>query len=361
MEARAPRPKDRPAGPRRAGRIALGWAAALAAGFGLARALPWCVAEGGIALYWAWLLVPAAAAALDVALGRRGAANAIGSGALRLAASAAVFGALYFPLWGRHYGEPRLLERLGWEPSAAAGDLPRLCEEVVLAANRSYEQAAAAPGPEMEEIDASLDRGLARVAERLGLGADFARPRGRAKPVLLGAEVMSYLGLSGFYNPYTDEANFNRLLPRAFLPEVIGHEKAHQRGIAREDEANLLGFLACASADTPFVRCSGYLFAQDQLLGELGGEAAAALRAKRLPGVQRAFEARAAFWARYHSGRSPVARAANVLGHAVNDTFLKANGVAAGVRSYRTANLLVLFARANGGTCVLAAPGGEAP
>ena len=34
---------------------------------------------------------------------------------------------------------------------------------------------------------------------------------------------------------------------------------AHQRGIAREDEANFIAFLVCISSDDPYIRYSGYL------------------------------------------------------------------------------------------------------
>ena len=34
---------------------------------------------------------------------------------------------------------------------------------------------------------------------------------------------------------------------------------AHQRGIAREDEANFIAFLVCMASDDPYIRYSGYL------------------------------------------------------------------------------------------------------
>ena len=70
---------------------------------------------------------------------------------------------------------------------------------------------------------------------------------------------MSRLGLSGFYMPFTGEPNFNDAQPDFDLPYVIAHEKAHQRGFAREDEANFIAFLVCVNSTDPYLRYSGYL------------------------------------------------------------------------------------------------------
>jgi hypothetical protein len=70
---------------------------------------------------------------------------------------------------------------------------------------------------------------------------------------------MTWLSVAGFYSPFTAETDFNREQPAWDLPFSMAHEKAHQRGYAREDEASLIGFLACIDASDPFVRYSGYL------------------------------------------------------------------------------------------------------
>jgi hypothetical protein len=47
--------------------------------------------------------------------------------------------------------------------------------------------------------------------------------------------------------------------PDYTIPYTAAHELAHQRGIAREDEANFVAFLVCIDADDPYIRYSGYL------------------------------------------------------------------------------------------------------
>ncbi len=62
------------------------------------------------------------------------------------------------------------------------------------------------------------------------------------KPSLLSLPV-SYLGVSGYFNPFTHEAQYNSRYPRIFLPHIMLHELAHQSGIAYENEAEFIAWL----------------------------------------------------------------------------------------------------------------------
>jgi hypothetical protein len=230
-----------------------------------------------------------------------------------------------------------------------AGQLVEATNEAYLAAFGVPDLGSASAAPAgLAEVDAAIEAGFGRVAGELSMGHGFEGGRGRAKP-MLASPVMSRLGLLGIYFPWTGEANFNALAPAWQLPMSIAHEKAHQRGIAGEDEANFLGFLAAARADDPYVRYSAYLFAQRQLLNELlrlDEEAGLALLARRLPGVQRDVDFSRAYWARFEG----PAREAQ---QAFNDRYLEFHEVEGGIDAYgRSAQLIVLYARARGGDAV---------
>ncbi|MEI9934346.1 MAG: DUF3810 domain-containing protein [Ferruginibacter sp.] len=63
----------------------------------------------------------------------------------------------------------------------------------------------------------------------------------------------NYLGFTGYYNPFTGEAQVNTTVPKFLQPYITCHEMAHQLGYAKEDEANFVGYLAAsASTDTLF-------------------------------------------------------------------------------------------------------------
>ncbi|MBE7491034.1 MAG: DUF3810 domain-containing protein [Planctomycetes bacterium] len=363
--------------------IALCWAAGQSAAFvediyaahigaGISRGLaftsglvPTSLAEVAIVLVLAWGLVSLAITGWHVFSRKRRFFNALACGTLRVLCLASVAAALFYAAWGINYMRAPQIERMGWHKYAAAPadretqvrELAELCRQLVEAANDQYllangsEDAGrpSVPMTELAAIDTAIDTGYERVQRELGLDAGFGAPRGPAKPVALSA-VMPYLNIGGFYFPWTGEANYNRLAPYCTLPHTIAHEKAHQRCIASEDEANFFGTLACMRADDPYARYSGYLFAQRQLLGELFAldpQKAHDLVKRRHPGVQRDVDDVRAYWARYSEG---VAGTVGQVSTAVNDTYLKINQVQGGVRSYAlSAQLLVAYARRQGG------------
>lgn len=75
------------------------------------------------------------------------------------------------------------------------------------------------------------------------------------KPVL-NSWVITKIGIEGYYSPLSGEANVNMRLPLTSHPFVTCHEIAHQLGVAREDEANLVGYLVASNSTDPFFQYS---------------------------------------------------------------------------------------------------------
>ena len=69
----------------------------------------------------------------------------------------------------------------------------------------------------------------------------------------------NYTGFTGYYNPFTGEAQLNTTIPKFLQPFVACHEVAHQLGYAKEMEANFVGYLAAASSDNSLFHYSVYL------------------------------------------------------------------------------------------------------
>ncbi len=156
------------------------------------------------------------------------------------------------------------------------------------------------------------------------------RLKSKIKPVAL-SEAMTYTHISGLYSYYTGEVNLNINFPDYTLPFTAAHELAHQRGIIREDEANFAAFLVCIGSDEPYIRYSGYLGMYEYLLTALRsadyGEFAKAYTALD-PRVRSEISAYNSFFEKYRSNK-----AAKVTS-AVNDTYLKIQGVKEGEQSY---------------------------
>lgn len=69
----------------------------------------------------------------------------------------------------------------------------------------------------------------------------------------------NYFGFTGYYNPFSGEAQVNATVPKFLLPAITVHEMAHQIGYAKEMEANFVGFLVGTHSSDPVFRYSAYL------------------------------------------------------------------------------------------------------
>ena len=53
------------------------------------------------------------------------------------------------------------------------------------------------------------------------------------------------MDFTGFFFPFTAEANVNTDFPPGLFASTVAHELAHQRGVAKEQEANFVAVLSC--------------------------------------------------------------------------------------------------------------------
>lgn len=171
---------------------------------------------------------------------------------------------------------------------------------------------------------------LADAFSRICGEYSFISPlRSRVKPVML-SKAMSYSHITGLYSFFTGEANINTDFPDYTIPYTAAHELAHQRGIAREDEANFIAYLVCISSDDAYIRYSGYLNMYEYLLSplrradtELYQKSLASLSVSVL-GELRAY---AAFFSKYEDSTL------SDFSETVNDVYLTIQGTG-GTASY---------------------------
>jgi len=158
----------------------------------------------------------------------------------------------------------------------------------------------------------------------------FNYPQPSVKPVFNGW-LISKIGIEGYYNPLSGEANVNMKLPPWVLPFVTCHEIAHQLGVAREDEANLVAYLVGSnSEDISFQYSVNYNMLRYILL-EIrikSPEDYLKMRENLDKGVLANFKAENEFWSQYNGDMS------NYMGVAF-DKFLKLNNQKRGIDSYQ--------------------------
>ncbi|MBV7271512.1 DUF3810 domain-containing protein [Clostridium sp. PL3] len=152
---------------------------------------------------------------------------------------------------------------------------------------------------------------------------------GPPKPILL-SEKMCYTGITGIYIPYTGEANVNISVPDFEVDFTAAHEMAHQRGFAREEEANYIAYLACTNHPDLDFQYSGAIMALINSMNALANTNMTdykQLTAKYSAGVKRDLEYDYNFWSKYEGKVQKVA-------NNVNNNYLKSNGEKEGVESY---------------------------
>jgi len=265
--------------------------------------------------------------------------RALGFGALRLGQDAGVLLFLFYLLWGFQYARPGLEERLG---IAAAGEvsaeeLHHLALRSVDRLNELYREVhgssdagAATEAPDLADLVPGLDSGWARVVADFGLAPQLNRRHGDPK-TFLSTPLMKRFGVAGMHFPYTGEALVLSDLPGVLLGVDMGHEMAHQRGVAREADANVLGFLVAAASDDPLSRYSAHHFLNRQLVTALQRVAPAEAREvtrMREPGVARDYAHVREFW-------QPAQGVAGATATRVNNAMLRSHGIPEGVASYQ--------------------------
>ena len=167
--------------------------------------------------------------------------------------------------------------------------------------------------------------------------------KGRVKPVLFST-VMSDAGITGIYSFFTGEANVNIEYPHYNLPFTAAHEMAHQRGIARENEANFVAFLVCIGSTDGYIRYSGYLSMLEYLLGALYSADKELYRE-----IYSRIDARAIDDMRASNAVTLAHKDSflNKLNDKLNDNYLKANGTAGVVTYGYVVRLTVGYYRQN--------------
>lgn len=154
------------------------------------------------------------------------------------------------------------------------------------------------------------------------------------------SDIMTYTHISGVYSFFTGEANVNTNYPYYVRVFTTAHEMAHQRGIARENEANFIAYLACITSSDLYIRYAGYMNMYDYLASPLY-KASPALYSKSVrnlcDGARYDAKCYSDFFDKY---RDNVA--ANVS-NTVNDTYLKAQGTEGSVSYGMVVDLAVAY------------------
>ena len=293
--------------------------------------LPFSVAE--LALILLVIYIPIRLIYLIIKASRKGKGIIL----LRFLANIVLIGSLWFfiqvMVWNINY------ERLPYAELAniniqdsSVDDLEALCRWLVADTNKLREQVS-----ENQDGIMLVEGGYKSVLKRAYKGYEVIEQEypflggkyGPPKPVLL-SRLMSHSNIIGIYSCLTGEANIDIDIPEMSLASTVMHEMAHQRGFAREDEANYIAYKTCMAHPDIDFKYSGSVMALQYSMNALYAESPDRyfdVASNYSPGYMRDLEAEMEYWKQFQGITKEVA-------NKMNDTYLKMNGQEDGVKSY---------------------------
>lgn len=160
--------------------------------------------------------------------------------------------------WGLNYNRKTVLEKIGLQQEQySKGDLVALNNMLMEKVNEFRDSIVkdSIPFPDRNTMFKQVNKAYIDAGKKY----HFLRYRISAIKPSWWSEGVSYLGITGYYNPFTAEAQVNTKVPAMMQPYTTAHEIGHQVGFAREDEANFAGFLAAESSNNLWLKYSTYL------------------------------------------------------------------------------------------------------
>lgn len=264
--------------------------------------------------------------------------------ALEIAKGLSIFYFLFHLLWAFNYYRAPLFEKMNIEKEYSNVDLLRFTKLMIQKTNEVQLSITNNPNTKVESIltqEAIFQKSPNGYQNLEKLHSFFRYENPSIKKSIISLPL-TYMGFSGYLNPFTNEAQVNDKMPKSNFPFTVCHEMAHQIGYASESEANFIGFLAVTQNDDIYFKYAGYSNALRYCLRnwevrdpELGLKLITEIN----PGVLENYKEAEAFWLEYESAIEDGFKI-------FYDHFLKANQQEEGLKSYsKFLNLLVNYSK----------------
>lgn len=248
---------------------------------------------------------------------------------------------LFYALWGLNYSRLNLYQKFNLqEQKPSKEQLIRVSEKILTELTSVQNQLVSNDSLAVETVYSKEE-----IFELVPLGyqnLSIRFPNLSYQPTSLKKSLISlpltYMGFSGYLNPFTGEAQVDYLMPKVSIPFVCSHEIAHQIGIGFESEANFIGFLAARSHGDPFIQYSGLLVAYRYFLYDLARtdfELFEEFKIKTPKGIIKNIQEIEDFWASYDNFTE-------VYFETFYDNYLKLNHQEDGLKSYSQMTALIM-------------------
>ena len=263
---------------------------------------------------------------------------------LNLGSSAFIFIFLFYVLWGLNYKRVPVKDHLNVDGNFEIKELTDFTETLIDKINKKhiflFKNDSVRPINEYsftESIEISKNN-IDKLKEKLKKPIIKSDYKNVSVKKSLFSLPLTYMGFSGYINPFTNEANINYKIPSTSLIFVINHEIAHQLGIASEKDANFISYLMLISSDDEYLKYCGLSYALRLCLNELSKldyDKYQYLSQKINKGIIKDFVEINKFWKNYEGKIEKVSKKSY-------DLYLKQNNIQSGIKNYNESISLIL-------------------
>jgi hypothetical protein len=240
--------------------------------------------------------------------------------------------------WGLNYDRPEIGHGLGISATIyTLPELKNLNDQLIQRLNEARRQI---PGDSLPEVswDEQKELVLKGYKQLAAQNPSFTYSYPAIKKCTWNF-LGDWIGFTGYFNPFSGEAQVKADLPSILLPYTSCHEIGHQIGYARESEASFAGLLAAGASKDVRLKYSLYLDLYSLMQQELWRNFAANGDST---GLRQQFDSnRQRLDTLVKLDRKAIRRFFQQRSHQITPAFtqvysqyLKANGQASGMHSY---------------------------
>lgn len=242
----------------------------------------------------------------------------------------------FYLFWGMNYFRPSAAERLSLrDTSFTTADLKAVTRLLIDSVNITR---ARVTTTDLTQNNSTIYQTAVQATKSLSTdSANFRSWHPGIKPSLLTV-LLNYIGTSGYYNPFTSEAQINYQMPVFNRPFVACHEMSHQMGYGAEDEADFAGFTVAVNSHDRLLRYSAYHLAVSEFMYSLARRDTVAfkeLKATISKDARKDYVTERNYWLSYENKLSAISSV-------FYDNFLKANNQPQGLATYNRMVLLIM-------------------
>ena len=246
-----------------------------------------------------------------------------------------ILSVLYFIFhlfWGLNYYRTPLTQKLNLKTNYSTEDLIKTTKEIILLTNKVHfditndTEKVVSLKLNFEDLKKEINIGYKNISKKYPFLKYY--PSNQKKSLF--STPISYMGFSGYFNPFTNETQLNWHTPKNSQPITQAHEQAHQLGFAAENEANFIAFLATNENNNIFIKYSALTFALKHCLNDLfikDLDSFNYLKSSVNYGVLKDFENRQKKWNYFKNPLEPLFKK-------IYSKFLNFNNQKLGIKSY---------------------------